>query len=143
MALYKLTSAQLRAIFALARRLEMDTDDLHGIAYRIGGVDSLKKLTANQAGRMIEELKGRAGQSVKSAQGGEGRITEPQRRKLYVLTRELGWIDQPERLRGWLRKMFGVDDARFLTPAQASKAIDGLKTMRDQGRAERREVRDG
>ena len=138
MALYKLTKAQLRAIFALRRELDMDMEDLHGIAYRIAGVDSLKELTGHQAGRMIDELKTRAGQKLSGVSGGEGGLTEAQRRKIYVLTRKLGWADQPERLRGWLKKMYGVDDVRFLTPPQASRAIDGLTAMQKGGRAERR-----
>lgn len=33
----KVTSAQLKAIFALSRKLGMDMEDLHGMAYRISG----------------------------------------------------------------------------------------------------------
>ena len=32
----KVTSAQLKAIFALSRKLGMDMEDLHGMAYRHG-----------------------------------------------------------------------------------------------------------
>ena len=38
----KVTSAQLKAIFALSRKLGMDMEDLHGMAYRISGTDSLR-----------------------------------------------------------------------------------------------------
>ena len=138
MAAYKASSAQLRAIFALGRKLEMDTDDLHGIAYRIGGVESLKHLTAREAGHMIDELRRRAGEPVCVAHdSGGSRATGAQQRMIALLVRQLGWWDQPERLRGWLHKYTGVDDARFLTVRQAGQAIDGLKAMRDGGRAER------
>lgn len=53
----KVTSAQLKAIFALSRKLGMDMEDLHGMAYRISGTDSLRTLSGREAGRMIEELK--------------------------------------------------------------------------------------
>lgn len=53
----KVTSAQLKAIFALGRKLGMDMEDLHGMAYRISGTDSLRTLSGREAGRMIEELK--------------------------------------------------------------------------------------
>ena len=50
----KVTSAQLKAIFALSRKLGMDMEDLHGMAYRISGTDSLRTLSGREAGRMIE-----------------------------------------------------------------------------------------
>ena len=53
----KVTSAQLKAIFALSRKLGMDMEDLHGMAYRISGTDSLRTLSGREAGQMIEELK--------------------------------------------------------------------------------------
>ena len=93
----KVTSAQLKAIFALSRRLGMDMEDLHGMAYRISGTDSLRTLSGREAGRMIEELKMRCGQPAIKVGGGAGRATEAQQRKIFRLTCELGWNDQPER----------------------------------------------
>ena len=75
---------------------------------------------------MIEELKTRCGQPVIRTGGGAGRATEAQQRKIFRLTCELGWNDQPERLRGYIRRMCKADDVRFLTPQQASVVIDGL-----------------
>lgn len=138
----KATHAQLKAMFALGNKLGMDTEDLRGVAYRIGGVESLKALSKREAGRMIEELKRRAGEPTESRS--PNRATEPQRRMINALVRQMGWADQPERLRGWLRRYCGAEDIRFLTPEQAGKAIDGLKAMLAGGRAERkREVLDG
>ena len=134
----KVTSAQLKAIFALSRKLGMDMEDLHGMAYRISGTDSLRTLSGREAGRMIEELKTRCGQPVIRTGGGAGRATEAQQRKIFRLTCELGWNDQPERLRGYIRRMCKADDVRFLTPQQASVVIDGLTAMRDGDRAERK-----
>ena len=137
MAAYKATAKQIQAIFALGKKLGMDTEDLHGIAYRISGVESIRALTSREAGRMIDELRMRAGEKPNTPGGGAGRLTDAQRRMIAVLTRDLGWIDQPERLRGWLRKFAGVDDVRFLTVQQGIRVIDCLKAMRDGGRGER------
>lgn len=134
----KVTSAQLKAIFALSRKLGMDMEDLHGMAYRISGTDSLRTLSGREAGWMIEELKTRCGQPVIRTGGGARRATEAQQRKIFRLTCELGWNDQPERLRGYIRRMCKADDVRFLTPQQASVVIDGLTAMRDGDRAERK-----
>ena len=70
----KVTSAQLKAIFALSRKLGMDMENLHGMAYRISGTDSLRTLSGREAGRMIEELKTRCGQPVVRTGGGAGRV---------------------------------------------------------------------
>lgn len=68
----------------------------------------------------------RCGQPAIKVGGGAGRATEAQQRKIFRLTCELGWNDQPERLRGYIRRMCKADDVRFLTPQQASIVIDGL-----------------
>lgn len=138
MAAYKASSKQIQAIFALGNKLGMDKEDLHAIAWRIGGVESIRSLTSREAGRMIDELKLRSGEKPSMPGSGAGRLTDAQRRMIAVLTRDLGWLDQPERLRGWLHKFVGVDDVRFLTVQQAIRVIDSLKAMRDGGRGERK-----
>ncbi len=140
MAAYKASAAQIKAIWALGKRLDMDEDDLHAIAYRISGLESISALTGREAGRMIDELKARAGErpGVPRCSMGGTRATDAQRRMITVLTRDLGWIDKPERLRGFLRKYAGVEDMRFLTVQQGARVIDGLKAMRNGGRGERK-----
>lgn len=140
MAAYKASAAQIKAIWALGKRLGMDADDLHAMAYRFCGLESISALTGREAGRMIDELKVRAGErpGVPTHSTGDARATGAQRRMIAMLTRDLGWMDKPERLRGFLRKYAGVDDVRFLTAQQASRVIDGLKAMRDGGRGERK-----
>lgn len=136
---YKASAGQIKAIWALGRRLGMDADDLRGIAYRISGVESIKSLTSREAGRMIEELKLRAGEPAEMTAGGAAsKATMQQRRMIDMLVRQMGWADQPERLRGYLRRMCDADDVRFLSPQQASKVINGLKAMQAGGRSERR-----
>ncbi len=115
-----------KAIFALSRKLGMDMEDLHGMAYRISGTDSLRTLSGKGSRRMIEELKTRCGQPVIRTGGGAGRATEAQQRKIFRLTCELGWNDQPERLRGTSGACARRTTMRFLTPQQASVVIDGL-----------------
>ncbi|MFR5787093.1 MAG: hypothetical protein ACLUHE_08275 [Christensenellales bacterium] len=91
----KVTSAQLKAIFALSRKLGMDMEDLHGMAYRISGTDSLRTLSGREAGRMIEELKMRCGQPAIKVGGGAGERRKPSSGRYSGWTCELGWNDQP------------------------------------------------
>ncbi len=138
MAAYKASAGQIKKIWAMGKRLGMDKEDLHAIAYRVSGNEHISTLTGREAGRMIDELKMRAGEKTNAPIGGEGRATGAQQRMIAVLIRDLKWIDQPGRLRGFLRKYAGADDVRFLTAQQASRVIDGLKAMRDGGRGERK-----
>lgn len=138
MAHYKISPAQLRCICALGRKAGMDADDLRGNAHRIGGVDSLKELSSYEASRLIDELRTRLGEMPGiPAQSAAGMATPAQERMIYRLEREMGWFDNPARLRGWLKRRFGREEARWLTTSQASQAIEGLKAMRDGQRAER------
>lgn len=134
------TPAQVKAIFSLGNKLGMDKEDLHGIAYRHGKVESIKQLSRREAGAVIEELKTRLGQPLTSPmrQNVLYRATPEQQQKIAALVRELGWNDQPERLRGFVRRMCRVDDVRFLNPDQASRVIEALKAMQKGGRAERK-----
>ncbi len=53
--------------------------------------------------------------------------TAGQRAKIRQLEMELGWSDNPERLRGFIRKRLGM--ASIGTKAQAIKVIEALKAM--------------
>ena len=140
MAAYKASAGQIKKIWAMGKRLGMDKEDLHAIAYRVSGNEHISTLTGREAGRVIDELKRYAGDQdcIQTRSAGEGRLTDAQQRMIAVLIRDLKWLDQPGRLSGFLRKYAGVDDVRFLTAQQASRVIDGLKAMRDGGRGERK-----
>lgn len=51
--------------------------------------------------------------------------TEPQRKKLHAVCRELGW--SKEELKEWLFEKFGVDSSKELTKSQASEAFKLLE----------------
>lgn len=72
---------------------------------------------------------------------GGGRATRKQLRFLAGLEDALGWTDQPERLRGFIRRQLRLaDNVELLTPASltpkmCSTVISGLVKLRDEGRA--------
>lgn len=55
--------------------------------------------------------------------------TVAQRRKIYKLTEELGWNDNPARLNGFILKMFRVSRIEWLTVAQCYRLIEALKKI--------------
>jgi len=57
------------------------------------------------------------------------RSTIQQRRKIYALTEQLGWNDNPQRIQGFVKRMTGVDRLEWLNVAQCEKVIEGLKAI--------------
>ena len=128
-----ITNAQLRMIYGLGKRAGLDNDTLHDMAHGMAGVDSLKAMTRQQAARMIDRLMNGA---RTEAVGPANRATPAQRRKIYALTREMGWDDG--RLNAFLARRFGCAHVNFLPAGKVGPVIEALKSMLGGGRAERR-----
>lgn len=128
-----ITNAQLRMIYGLGKRAGLDNDTLHDMAHGMAGVDSLKAMTRQQAARLIDRLMNGA---RAEAVGPANRATPAQRRKIYALTREMGWDDG--RLNAFLARRFGCAHVNFLPAGKVGPVIEALKSMLDGGRAERR-----
>ena len=127
---------QIRRMYWLARKAGMDSDDLHAMAHGISrGKESLKALTSREGMKLIDRLQQLAG--VEPAEP-TGRATKAQQNMIYSLAREMGWADDPSRLRGFLKARFDVEDPRWLTDKKAAAAIQAMKAMRDGGRGERK-----
>ena len=131
----KASSGQLRMIYGLAKRAGIDNDLLHDIAARLCRCESLAELSKSDGIRIINYLKRQCGEPV--AEPTE-RLTPAQFGKITALAGQMGWSDDPKRLRGFCGRMAGVADVRFLSPAQAGIIIEAMKRMQAEGRAERR-----
>lgn len=129
----KVSGKQLKMVYGLAKKAGIDNDVLHGVAARLCHKDSLAALTGYEASRLIDYLK-----HVNGDDEIPDRASAGQQKLIYSIARDMGWASDAKRLRGFLEKMTGVSDPRFLTPGQAGKMIEALKKMRDGGRAERR-----
>ena len=75
---------------------------------------------------MIDCMRRIASETMKPIRG---RASEAQRKYILGLAGRLGMLEDPKRLRRFLRARFGVDDVAFLTPQNAGKVIEGLKAM--------------
>ena len=133
-----ISNAQRGAIFALAKVAHLESDALHGVVKRIAGVDSITLLTSWQAGKVIEALKRKTGQSAPW-----GWMTDAQRYKMYALCRGLGWLGEngavdEKRLEGFIRERFGIAKLSWLKPDIAGKVINALSAMNKRGCGERR-----
>jgi hypothetical protein len=128
-----ISTAQMRMMYGLAKKCSMDNDSLHGLVYRHSKVESIKDLTMYQAKGIIDYLMYLSGQEKMEI---PDRATEAQRAFIHGLARDMGWEDNPKRMRGFLESRFGIADIAFLTQEKASDVIEALKAMakREQNR---------
>lgn len=125
--------ASLRTLWAIAKspELGLSDEDLHAIVYRETGKESMRQLTqgeVNTLARVLQNLKDGNKPQRRTDEGGNERTTQL-RRKIYMLCETLGWNNDPRRITGFSKKMFGVDRLEWLTPAQCNKMIEALKKM--------------
>lgn len=133
-----ISTAQMRMMYGLARKAGIDNDTLHAMVEGQTGKNSVKALTSYEGKTLIDRLQHLCGEPPKDA---ADRATAAQQGKIYALARELGWGDDPKRLRAFLQARFRASDPRWLTAAQAGPVIEALKSMRDGGRGERKRGR--
>lgn len=129
-------AASIRTLWAIAKspELGLSDEDLHAVAYRETGKESLRQLTQGEidkVARVLQNMKDgvqRDTTSKRTDEGGNPR-TERQRRKIYALTEALGWNDDNRRVSGFAKRITGVDRIEWLTLAQCEKVIEGLKAI--------------
>lgn len=123
-----ITPAQKRKIWLLARENGMDEELLHLYVSQLTGKDSIRKLTIMEAVTVIDALEGKSGNQPAD------HMTKKQEHYLVSLAKELGMTDEAgkldeKRLDGFCRSRYNVMRYSWLTKSQASKVIEGLKSM--------------
>ena len=109
-----ITKGQISKIYVLANDIGIDNESLHDLVQAMFKKDSLKKLNFTKAGEIIKRLGGNNNQDT------------------YIknLERQIGWAENPERLKGFIKSMFKKDSLSRLTKKEKSKLIEALKNMR-------------
>lgn len=126
----------IRTLWAIAKspELHMTDEDLHAVVYRETGKESIKALTQgqiNEVARVLQNMKDGVSRSTRpkrTDEGGDVRTVQ-QRRKIYALTEQLGWNNNPQRIQGFVKRITGVDRLEWLNVAQCEKVIEGLKAI--------------
>jgi hypothetical protein len=129
-----ITRDQIKLIWVLARQLGMESNELHDVVSAVTGKDSIKALSVAEGTDIIEVLI-RAGGRVKKKRKPRPSlppnvvelVTRKQTRLIKVLEKRLGWQDNPERLKGFTRRIIKREGVR--TKKEAIKVIEGLKSM--------------
>jgi hypothetical protein len=141
-----ITRDQIKLIWVLARQLGMESNELHDVVSAVTGKDSIKALLVAEGTDIIEVLI-RAGGRVKKKRKPRPDlppnvvelVTRRQTRLIKLLERRLGWHDNPERLKGFTRRIIKREGVR--TKQEAMKVIEGLKNM--ARRARKKGIADG
>ena len=101
----------IRTLWAIAKspELHMTDEDLHAVVYRETGKESIKALTQgqiNEVARVLQNMKdgvSRSTRTKRTDEGGDVRTVQ-QRRKIYALTEQLGWNNNPQRIQGFVKR---------------------------------------
>lgn len=145
-AVCKINKDQVKIIYTLGNELGIvdrmvARDSLHEMVESITGKSHISELNSLQASNVISRLKAnmRGFKGHKKQQKNEqpnvpGMASKEQKNMIWRLMYELRDYDKEpskasllDRLRGFLKRYAGIDDIRFLTSAQAWRAIEGLK----------------
>ena len=120
--------ATLRMIWGLAKspELSMSSEELHMFVEARTGKESLEGTDTEGAEYGRPCIDGAETGSTKGADREPSNSAK--RQKLKELASEAGW-DNPARLNGLARKMFGVECVEWLNGAQCSKLIEAMKAM--------------
>jgi len=119
-----ITQPQIKKLWVMARELGMDEVDLRGVVYNITGSDHISTLTVAQAARVIDYLQDRLDRQYRPEMASKAQVW-----KINKLAGELGWADNPKRLKGFVKKYAKVEDLRWLTARAAWQIIEGLKKL--------------
>lgn len=127
----KITSAQIKKIYATAKELNLDNELLHTFIFNLIGCEHISALTVYEANQIIDEIEYKK-TGVRKQQYRSNMATDDQIYKIHALERELGWNDNPRRLKGFMRKYCKTDNERWLTFDKASNLIEALKKVIDR-----------
>lgn len=116
---------QIKIIWTIGRKLQLSEEELRAVLRRETGKDSMRDCTSKELERTLLALR--------AMQGGQNhtgdRATRKEVWKIHDLEKNLGWQDEPQRLRAFLKKYYRIEQPEWLTHAQAWRAIESLKKV--------------
>lgn len=122
---------QKKAIWAASREFGLDRETVYDIILAVSEKEHMTELTYLEAAKVIGRIRGKSlkhEERKRTDIGGDPR-TIPLRKKIYALTEELGWNNEPERLQGFLRRMYKMERVEWLSVGQCHQLIESLKKM--------------
>ena len=135
----RITKPQIAKIWASAHAIGMDRDMLYLLVPR----GSISAMSRREAAELIEQLEQLAGQRVgprnpdafleekpRRRRVRTNAATQHQRNFIYFLFGKLGWLEHPERVRGFLQRCAHVETVEHIpSRKRASAIIEALKAI--------------
>lgn len=125
-----------RTLWGLARspELGLEKEDLYAVIYRETGKEHMHDLTQAELDKVAGVLGGmkdgvKSSIRYKRTDEGGNAATTAQRRKIYMLTEDLGWNDDNRRISAFAKRITGVDRLEWLSRLQCNMVIEALKDM--------------
>lgn len=125
----KINNLQMRKIYAMAKELDMDNELLHAFIKNNVQKEHISELSKYEAMDVIDRMD-EMKTGVKKAKAYRSNMaTQDQIYKIKALEKELGWNDNPKRLKAFTKKYAGVENLNWLTFSKASNLIESLKKV--------------
>jgi len=121
----KQSMPQIKTIWGLAKGIGLDKDSLYDIIEAITGKRSMTQCTGTELNKVVSRL----GHYKDDHSDDPDKASKEQIWKIRQLEKELGWSDNPARLRGFMKKFAKVERIEWLKKWQAHKLIESLKKM--------------
>lgn len=116
---------QIKIIWGMAKNLNMSKEDVYALLYQQTGKEHMTECTERELSRTVQAmilLKERRTNRP-------GMISGRQRYHIGELERQLGWKENPNRLKAFIKKYYHVDSLDWLKEQEASNLIESLKKM--------------
>ncbi len=121
-------------IHVAKKQLALTDENYRDVLRRITGIESSADMSERQLESVVREFArlGFSGKHRPKASGKKRMADEPQARKIRALWLQLKNLDQlsdssEEALASYVKRMCGIDDLHWITPADANKVIKGLR----------------
>lgn len=126
-------TADLKAIHAMKRELALDDVTYQALLLRTGGKRSSADMNALERGRVLDELRRLGAGRKPKRPGHRPHADSALARKalgLWISLYELGGVDDntDRGLAAFAKRQCGIDDLRWLKPAEGFKLIEALKS---------------
>jgi len=129
-----INTKQIKLIWVLARQLGFDDGQVHDLIFQTTAKKSIKTLSDIEAKQFIDHLI-RLGAQVKKRRKPLKElplnvvelVSQKQVQLIDLLIDQLGWENEPDRLKGFARRTIKRD--RIITKQDGMKVIEGLKSI--------------
>lgn len=114
----EISAGQIKRIYMLARERGLDNEILHELVESVTKKRSIRKLTSEEATKIIVRL------------GGRKRHNTKQDKYILGLANEIGWGDNQKRLIGFIKKYYKKESMYVLTKREKTNLIIALEKLK-------------